>query len=977
MLTNQIKTGILTQPKVDENSQSVSTYGYPLVQDTESCDSKYSDVQSDATGDSLSEVPSMIRGTVLPNIDQIGDNSNSNSNLEACLIEAAQSCENFQTQESVDVSECIGVKEFSDVSSDIKKQENVNVDPVCESQEVGPKEENLLSATTFNMHSMSTKSEKTTNVKEESETVQCAKVDEQNKSDQKENTKLSVDIPTHVSEQTEKIENGKCTQEEPFKESEQENLSVSDQSNKVQTNGNRIDAESLNLELSDSAALDQTENKLPYTKANKNLEESQNQNINSEHCEKSEESEIYEKHKQENNNACSPQEVLMNGEISDVPDSDIIPSPVNNPHKGMNGLADNSDGEVINGETVPDDLPTVKSKESGGQILKMISKLNGIIKHSESNELSGEGGNNDVDMVEEVAEVQEEQNVIVNADSLQMVLQASEGEQFIIDSQGNVEKLNNGTMSDHEEAEITVTNGDIAMETMESENVASTDGGCMELVGDPEENMEEDESNDVIIENEMCLQPAPSVPIRKVPSLDEASSTDSSNMEAALIEAAQNCEKAEQIEAGNSIDESGEKSSETVTSESVQKKEENDPSEESAITNYGESTTSKLPSEIQNVQSENNMSETVLDNDDDDDVDNDDFTSENFDGTDILSQSMKSASIIGPDDMYDTGPATEDQSMISVANKQVGELCPSRHIPTPEAARDSELSCDSIASSVTESSIDKHSITISLHNTIPTIQTGLPAFIPTTNIIFVQTSANKTFSTNQAISPGLSSNAQLSPRSRSTDKKAKKRSRNKSGSTDSRSSTTSSTNLGPELMCEWAGCKKCFENAKNVFFHVVHFHLGHSPESYCLWEGCEKLQRKRWSLVTHIQDHHCSEIALKAAALKRQQAAQTGNTAQSHAAVPALVYPPDAAWQAIRRFTPKPPYPEFQEAREGPVTKHIRLTAALILRNLARYSALGRSLIKRHETNINYTAMSNLESSNALANCLFEVLHDH
>lgn len=32
----------------------------------------------------------------------------------------------------------------------------------------------------------------------------------------------------------------------------------------------------------------------------------------------------------------------------------------------------------------------------------------------------------------------------------------------------------------------------------------------------------------------------------------------------------------------------------------------------------------------------------------------------------------------------------------------------------------------------------------------------------------------------------------------------------------------------------------------------------------------------------------------------------------------------------------------LQEAREGPVTKHIRLTAALILRNLARYSALGR-----------------------------------
>ena len=31
-----------------------------------------------------------------------------------------------------------------------------------------------------------------------------------------------------------------------------------------------------------------------------------------------------------------------------------------------------------------------------------------------------------------------------------------------------------------------------------------------------------------------------------------------------------------------------------------------------------------------------------------------------------------------------------------------------------------------------------------------------------------------------------------------------------------------------------------------------------------------------------------------------------------------------------------------QEAKEGPVTKHIRLTSALILRNLARYSSHGR-----------------------------------
>ena len=58
--------------------------------------------------------------------------------------------------------------------------------------------------------------------------------------------------------------------------------------------------------------------------------------------------------------------------------------------------------------------------------------------------------------------------------------------------------------------------------------------------------------------------------------------------------------------------------------------------------------------------------------------------------------------------------------------------------------------------------------------------------------------------------------------------------------------------------------------------------------------------------------------------------------------VPPPVYPIDAALQAIRRSAPRPPYPELMEMKEGPVTKHIRLTSALILRNISRYSAQGR-----------------------------------
>ena len=147
------------------------------------------------------------------------------------------------------------------------------------------------------------------------------------------------------------------------------------------------------------------------------------------------------------------------------------------------------------------------------------------------------------------------------------------------------------------------------------------------------------------------------------------------------------------------------------------------------------------------------------------------------------------------------------------------------------------------------------------------------------------------------------------------------------------------------------------------------------------------------SLIEHhtvyaLQEKHLNEAACRAAALRRHQSpaasssqsAVTPNSSAPSGSPP--VYPKDAALQAIKRFSIKPPYQEFtvkcqlscrvaikhkfvtyvvsvnekyflhfilyaviphaQEMKEGPVTKHIRLTSALILRNLARYSALGR-----------------------------------
>ncbi|KAK3098629.1 hypothetical protein FSP39_021380 [Pinctada imbricata] len=321
-------------------------------------------------------------------------------------------------------------------------------------------------------------------------------------------------------------------------------------------------------------------------------------------------------------------------------------------------------------------------------------------------------------------------------------------------------------------------------------------------------------------------------------------------------------------------------------------------------------------------------------------------------------------------------PYIETHNPQAKVNVDIGIYPHNRPFPKQGISPDVEICCDSIVSPLTDSS-DRHSIFIDQK---PIISVQNVPNIHASAFLSVQTTQAKQIISTTTI-PTVST--QTSPSStRSSERKPRKRNRSQSGSTDSRSSSLqpifqpASQPTLPELMCEWIGCRKCFGNTKSVFNHVYQSHIKPNNDGICRWEGCEKLQRKKWSLVTHIQDHHCSDAALRVAAIRRIQSQECG-VASTPTTVPALVYPPDAAWQAIRRFEPKPPYSELKEQREGPVTKHIRLTAALVLRNLARYSSHGRSLIKKHERQINFMAMSALESSNALANCLWEVLHDH
>ncbi|XP_076444458.1 uncharacterized protein LOC143282674 [Babylonia areolata] len=309
-----------------------------------------------------------------------------------------------------------------------------------------------------------------------------------------------------------------------------------------------------------------------------------------------------------------------------------------------------------------------------------------------------------------------------------------------------------------------------------------------------------------------------------------------------------------------------------------------------------------------------------------------------------------------------------------------------RPLFSPNSSHDSDVSCDSFASSLADSvSSDKHS------------NQGGPPFFPRPSASSAPSPSPSSCSStvfpevplvlagtipkSEAANKRSKKKAAPKPKAEKPPPKSKKRKGGKNEVPESPTPPVPARPLIMEYMCEWAGCGRCFDSARLVYIHATKTHVPAQPEVVCQWHGCEPLRRKRWSLVTHLQDHHCSEMAQRAGCQRRFQAAQTAAAASPQPPTPlqqapALVYPPDAAMQAIKRFHIKPPFPEFADPREGPVTKHIRLTAALILRNLARYSALGRSLIKHRERQLSYVTMSTCESSTALSSCLWEILHD-
>uniref|UniRef100_A0A8C6WU75 AT rich interactive domain 2 (ARID, RFX-like) n=1 Tax=Neogobius melanostomus TaxID=47308 RepID=A0A8C6WU75_9GOBI len=198
--------------------------------------------------------------------------------------------------------------------------------------------------------------------------------------------------------------------------------------------------------------------------------------------------------------------------------------------------------------------------------------------------------------------------------------------------------------------------------------------------------------------------------------------------------------------------------------------------------------------------------------------------------------------------------------------------------------------------------------------------------------------------------------------------------------------TEQSRKPGQNFKCLWQSCKRWFETPSQVFYHAATTHGGKEVfGGKCLWEGCDPLPRQRLSFITHLQDKHCSREALLAGLKLEEQRAQSpnqtpsqtppagGSTPAAQRAPKAIVNHPSAALMALRRGSRNLVFRDFTDEKEGPVTKHIRLTAALTLKNIAKHSDCGRTLVKKHETHLSVLALSNMEVSTTLAKCLYEL----
>ncbi|KAH8280419.1 hypothetical protein KR018_006685 [Drosophila ironensis] len=209
-------------------------------------------------------------------------------------------------------------------------------------------------------------------------------------------------------------------------------------------------------------------------------------------------------------------------------------------------------------------------------------------------------------------------------------------------------------------------------------------------------------------------------------------------------------------------------------------------------------------------------------------------------------------------------------------------------------------------------------------------------------------------------------------------------------------------------ICDWRNCpRKKFKSLNDLKYHVCNVHcpdhLDSDADIYCQWGSgptfCDNRARKRYSLMTHLIDRHLTTENLRASVQRRlatglhnvaptqppvtivrnegiaQRLTGTGSSpASSSSPAPTAAIVGSAAMQAMSRHTTDyTNAKELMDENEGPVTKSIRLTAALILRNLVTYSATAKRCLKKYEPHLANVALSNVEASGVLSHIMYEL----
>lgn len=179
------------------------------------------------------------------------------------------------------------------------------------------------------------------------------------------------------------------------------------------------------------------------------------------------------------------------------------------------------------------------------------------------------------------------------------------------------------------------------------------------------------------------------------------------------------------------------------------------------------------------------------------------------------------------------------------------------------------------------------------------------------------------------------------------------------------------------FLCEWRGCMRSFRSPSEVYIHACEVHCPDTPKDIqCLWQRCDTMKRKRFSHMTHLYNRHCNPEVMRIAAERSKQLTVAGRTEipPPSPPMPHPGYAPNAALLAINRHASDYVNPkELQDENEGPVTKSIRLTSALILRNLVIFSSNGRRHLSRFEPHLANVALSGVESSRTIAHVLFDM----